>query len=263
MTEPNSRSAPPAGPRALLRLVEVFAFLSDRKAGATLTEIGSALEVPVSSLLAILRLLVQEQYLVRSGTAYRIGPGAQALALRILGESHLGTLALGLMRKLSREVGETVVLARPDDNGDRVIYTDVVECERAVRYAVQVGDTRPYYASAAGRVVLAYKDAGWIERYLDRTPLTRITPRTLHQRSRLMVTLEEVRRTGVSESVEEYTDGGAGIAAPLFGHGGELTGVLTIGAVATRARQEGERYSAAVKAYAADLSALLAVRSAR
>jgi len=61
----------------------------------------------------------------------------------------LGVLARGLMMKLSRDVGETAVLARADDR-KCVVYTDVVESAASVRCAVEVGAPRPYYASAAG-----------------------------------------------------------------------------------------------------------------
>jgi IclR family acetate operon transcriptional repressor len=258
MIDVKDRAVEAVGPRALLRLVEVLAFLSDRKEGATLTEIGSALDVPVSSLLAILRVLVGEHYLERRATSYVIGRGSYDLAKRILGQNQLGVLARGLMFKLSREINETVVLARADDQRKCVVYTDVVEGEAAVRYAVPLGATRPYYACAAGRIFLAYKDQAWLRRYLETTPLVRLTPRTMHQQIRLVAALKDIRRKGVSQSIEEATDGGAGIAAPIFGDGQALVGVLTIGAIATRARREGPKYRAAVKRSAAEISALLA-----
>jgi DNA-binding IclR family transcriptional regulator len=250
-----------AGPRALLRTLDVLTFLSGRKEGATLTEIAQTLQVPASSLLAILRVLVSEEYLDRQAAAYSIGPRSSTLAQRILGENQLGMLARELMLKLSREVGETVVLARADDRRKCVIYTDVVEGAASVRYAVEVGASRPYYASAAGRVVLAFKDESWLRKYLDNTPLSGITAQTMTNRARLLETLNDVRRKGVSQSIEEATDGGAGIAAPILGIDGNLLGVLTIGAVASRARRDGERYRTAVKQTAAEISALVVALS--
>ena len=250
-----------AGPRALIRTLDVLAFLSGRKEGATLTEIAHTLRVPPSSLLAILRALVQEGYLERQATAYAIGPRSSDLAQRILGENQLGVLARGLMLKLSRDVGETVVLARADDRRKCVVYTDVVEGAASVRYAVEVGATRPYYASAAGRVVLAFKDENWLRHYLDNTTLQGITAQTLTSRTRLLETLKDIRRKGVSQSFEEATDGGAGVAAPILAGDGKLLGVLTIGAVASRARRDGEKYRAAVKQTATEISALLTALS--
>jgi IclR family transcriptional regulator, acetate operon repressor len=249
------------GPRALLRTLDVLAFLSGKKEGATLTEIAQTLRVPASSLLAILRVLVSEGYLERQATAYGIGPRSSDLAQRIIGENQLGVLARGLMMKLSRDVGETVVLARADDRRKCVVYTDVVEGAANVRYAVEAGATRPYHASAAGRVVLAFKDESWLRHYLDNTPLQAITTQTMTSRARLLETLKDVRRKGVSQSIEEATDGGAGIAAPILSGDGRLLGVLTIGAVASRARRDGEKYRTAVKRTAMEISALLSALS--
>ena len=246
-----------AGPRALLRTLDVLAFLSGRKEGATLTEIAQTLRAPASSLLAILRMLVNEGYLERQATSYCIGLRSSDLAQKILGENQLGVLARGLMMKLSRDVGETVVLARADDRRKCIVCTDVVEGAASVRYAVAVGTTRPYYASAAGRVVLAHKDDGWIQNYLDNTSLQGITTHTTTSRSRLLETLKDIRRRGVSQSFEESTDGGAGIAAPILSSDGKLLGVLSIGAIASRARRDGEKYCNAVKQAAAEISALV------
>jgi IclR family transcriptional regulator, acetate operon repressor len=245
------------GPRALLRTLDVLAFLSGRTEGATLTEIAQTLRVPASSLLAILRVLVNEGYLKRQATAYCIGLRSSDLAQKILGENQLGVLARGLMTKLSRDVGETVVLARADDRRKCIVCTDVVEGAASVRYAVAVGTTRPYYASAAGRVVLAHKDDSWVQNYLDNTSLHGITAQTVTSRSRLLETLKNVRRSGVSLSFEEATDGGAGIAAPILSGDGKLLGVLSIGAIASRARRDNEKYVNAVREAAAELSALV------
>ena len=132
-----------------------------------------------------------------------------------------------------------------------------MEGAASVRYAVAVGTTRPYYASAAGRVVLAHKDDSWVSNYLDNTSLHSITAQTVTSRSRLLETLKDVRRSGVSLSFEEATDGGAGIAAPILASDGKLLGVLSIGAIASRARRDSEKYGNAVKQAAAEISVLL------
>ena len=123
-----------------------------------------------------------------------------------------------------------------------------MEGAASVRYAVAVGTTRPYYASAAGRVVLAHKDDSWVSNYLDNTSLHSITAQTVTSRSRLLETLKDVRRSGVSLSFEEATDGGAGIAAPILASDGKLLSVLSIGAIASRARRNSEKYGNAVAA---------------
>ena len=246
-----------AGPRSALRLVDMLALIATAPHGATLTELGEALAVPKSSLLAILRVLTAADYVQRVGTTYRLADEAFGLARKILGLDHVAATARGVMKRLSDEVCETVLLAMPDDGRGLIVYTHIVEGTSNVRYMVPVGDTRPYYASAAGRVVLAARSDAWLSDYIACTELRRLRPGTPHTAAALLAAVRTVRRDGVSESFEEVTDGGAGVAAPLTDRDGRLAGVLVIGAVSARAQRNRAAYRAAVKRAAYEVSWLL------
>ena len=246
-----------AGPRSALRLVDMLALIATAPHGATLTELGEALAVPKSSLLAILRVLTAADYVQRVGTTYRLADEAFGLARKILGLDHVAATARGVMKRLSDEVCETVLLAMPDDGRGLIVYTHIVEGTSSVRYMVPVGDTRPYYASAAGRVVLAARSDAWLSDYIACTELRRLRPGTPHTAAALLAAVRTVRRDGVSESFEEVTDGGAGVAAPLTDRDGRLAGVLVIGAVSARAQRNRAAYRAAVRRAAYEVSWLL------
>lgn len=223
----------------------------------TLTELADVLAVPKSSVLAILRVLAVSEHVERVGTSYRLGNTAFDLARRILGLDHVAYTARGVMKRLSEEVSETVLLAMPDDGRKLIVYTHIVEGTSTVRYTVPIGDTRPYYASAAGRVVLASRSDAWLSDYLATTELKRLRPGTPHTKAAIRKLVVAVQRDGVSESHEEVTDGGAGIAAPLTERDGRLAGVLVIGAVSARAHRNRATYQAAVKRAASEISWLL------
>lgn len=225
--------------------------------GLTLTELGDALAVPKSSVLAILRVLVASEHVERVGAAYRLGDAAFDLARRILGLDHIASTARGVMKRLSEEMLETVLLAIPDDGRKLIVYTYIVEGTSSVRYTVPIGDTRPYYASAAGRVVLASRSDAWLSDYLATTELKRLRSGTPHTPAAIRKLVATVQRDGVSESYEEVTDGGAGIAAPLTERDGRLAGVLVIGAVSARAQRNRTAYREAVKRAASEISWLL------
>ena len=246
-----------SGPRSALRLMELLASIAAAPEGATLTALGEDVGVPKSSLLALLRVLAAGGYVQRVGSLYRLGEEAFELARTILGLDHVASTARGVMKRLSDEVVETVLLAKPDDGRGLIVYTHVVEGSSNVRYTVPVGDTRPYYASAAGRVVLASRSDAWLSDYLASTELKRLRPNTPHTAEAVRKLVAAVRRDGVSESHEEVTDGGAGVAAPLTGQDGRLAGVLVIGAVCARAQRNRAVYREAVKRAAKDISWLL------
>ncbi len=245
------------GPRAAVRLLDILSLVAEAPSGLTLTELGDALAVPKSSVLAILRVLAASEHVERLGATYRLGDAAFDLARRILGLDHVAYTARGVMRRLSEEVSETVLLAMPDDGRKLIVYTHIVEGTNSVRYTVPIGDTRPYYASAAGRVVLASRSDAWLSDYLATTELKRLRPGTPHTRAAIRRLVAAVQRDGVSESHEEVTDGGAGIAAPLTERDGRLAGVLVIGAVSARAQRNRTAYQEAVKRAASEISWLL------
>src|SRR5262249_48373337 len=133
-----------------------------------------------------------------------------------------------LMRPFTEELWqrsrETVYVAVLDEEALRITYIDAIESPQPIRYGVPVGTTRPLYCSAAGRLLLAYRDDDWREAYVKMAQLERLTPHTITDRAALRKTLQEVRRTGVSITLEESAVGAGGIAVPLFGHGGQVFG---------------------------------------
>ena len=246
-----------AGPRAAVRLLDILAMVAEAPHGLTLADLADALSVPKSSVLAILRVLAASDHVERVGATYRLGNAAFDLARRILGLDHVAYTARGVMKRLSEEVSETVLLAMPDDGRKLIVYTHIVEGTSSVRYTVPIGDTRPYYASAGGRVVLASRSDAWLSDYLATTELKRLRPGTPHTPAAIRKLVAAVKRDGVSESHEEVTDGGAGIAAALTERDGRLAGVLVIGAVSARAHRNRSVYQRAVKRAASEISWLL------
>lgn len=221
--------------------MRVFALL-DAIAGAadglTLSELSAALEAPKSSLLVLLRPLVAMGYLDHGSARYTLGGAAFRIASDILSARQFPKLVRAYMEELAARTRESVFLAALDADARTVTYVECIESPQAVRYVVPAGTTRALYASAAGRVLLAFQDEAWRERYLKSVRIERLTPRTVTDRDALRRELQAIRKSGVAVVVGEAIEGAAGLAAPLAAADGTVRHALLVGAPVERFQRE-------------------------
>ena len=244
-------------PRSLMRLIGLFAAIAQAEDGLTLAKLSSALDSPKSSLLMLLRPLTAKGYLTHEGGIYRLGSSIYRLAADILSKRNFPKLIRPYMEELAAKSAETVFLAVIDREAQVVTYVEGVESPQPVRYMAPVGSARPLYASAAGRLLLAYEDAAWQERYLRSTPLKPMTERTVTNRTKLKKELGKIRRTGIAISVGEAIPGAAGIAAPIFNTDGTVAAALLIGAPVDRFQKKVASLRELVRKAAAQASGVL------
>ena len=264
VTAPNPMSIPPraysrdAGPRALGRALEVLEALARRRDGATLSALSQRLGSPKSSLLYLLRPMTRLGYLVRNPDGrYRLGPAAFTLAMAALSNRELPELARPFLEDLVAKSGETALLATMAGDAEAAVYIDKVESQNPIRYGARIGERRPLYCSAIGKLLLAYLEPSRRQEYLRTTRLKAFTPQTPVTRPTLRRMLDEIRSTGLSVSLDEIAEGAAGIAAPVFDRHGVVTAGLVLGATSQRVRAEQPRLAALVMDRAHELSRVL------
>ena len=225
------------GPRSLNRILSLFDLLAQSNRRMSLSELSSALDCPKSSLLVLLRPLTEMSYLMRENDAYFLGPRIFQFAQSILANHPFGSVLRGVMNDLVKQTGETVLYAVRD--GDRVVYSSVIESPQPVRYVAQTGVDRPLFCSASGLVMLAYDTPEELDAYFERTELTPLTGNS--------ITDENALRHMVSE-------------IPVFRADGNLAGALVIGAPLERAARNRKLCVTAAKASAEQLSLALGYR---
>jgi len=247
-----------AGPRALGRALEVLEALARRRDGATLSGLSQRLGSPKSSLLYLLRPMTRLGYLVRGlDGRYRLGPAAFTLAMAALASRELPELARPFLVDLADTSGETALIATMAGDAPAAVYIDKVESRNTVRYTARIGERRPLYCSAIGKLLLAYLPSERRQDYLKTTRLKAFTSRTPVTRAALRRALDEIRSTGLSVSVDEITEGAAGIAAPVFDRHGEVLAGLVLGAPSQRVLAEQPRLATLVVESAGRLSRVM------
>jgi DNA-binding IclR family transcriptional regulator len=255
---PGGRAAGGAasGPRAMSRVLRLFDLLAARRSGLTLSEASDALGVPKSTLLASLKALVADGFLIAEGGAYVLGPGAYRLAGTILASWSMPDMMRPYVRGLADETRESVGFGIVDWEIGQVIYTDGVNSTQPVQYAMRVGLRAPLHASAAGRVLLAYGPPARVAEYMKRTPFRKLTEATLTTAEELEAKLGEVRELGYCASFGELLKDTAAIAVPVFDPNDEITGALMVGAPLERMRGNYDSLLAAIRSYGRRASGL-------
>lgn len=259
-TTEERRSGSPQSVTRVIRLLEVLCASND---AVSLADLSRRLGTPKSSLAALLRGLADEDLVVTTDGAWRLGPGAFGLgsalteARRRLQSSDL--IREG-MRRLCDRTGETVLLAVGDHEGDMVTYVDLVESRNVVRYSVTIGDRRPFYATAGGRALLATCSPEAVSSYLQRVLPQRLASTTEVDPGALARVIEQARAEGFAQTVDQAAEGVTGTASVIRDAAGAVVGALVVAAPSGRSRDRLDDLARMVMAEAAAISRSLGFR---
>jgi len=245
-----------SGPRSLTRLLGLFGVLSQTGNGMSLAELSVALESPKSSLLNLLRPLVAEGYLIHGNGAYRLGPSIYRLSAKVMAAWNFPSIIRPFMEELSVRTEETVLLGVMDPEAETLTYVEIIDSPHPVRYQIPVGTTRPLYASAAGRLLLAYSDKKWLDSYLSSVVFKAKTAIPI-SRGALRQELDKVRAEGVSWSIDAYMKGLSAVAGPVFDATGRCVASLNIAGPSDRFRSELDFLKGTVKEVTAKTSGVI------
>ena len=226
-----------SGPRSLTRLLGLFGVLSQASNGMTLAELSVALESPKSSLLNLLRPLVAEGYLIHGSGTYRLGPSIYRLSAGVMAAWNFPNIIRPFMEELSVRTEETVLLGVMNNEAETLTYVEIIDSPHPVRYQIPVGTTRPLYASAAGRLLLAFSEKKWLDSYLASVVFKTKTAIPI-SRGALRQELEKIRAEGVSWSIDGYMKGLSAVAGPVFDASGRCVASLNIAGPSERFRSE-------------------------
>ena len=143
---------------------------------------------------------------------YRLGAAAIGLGANYFGPAALAQSLHPALVVLAREVDELVHLGVL--NGDRVIYVDKVEPDKAIRVWSQVGRNAPAATTSLGRAILAYRPIP--DDQLDAFAHSEIEVAQLRQ------AMAAARQRGYATEIEENEPGIACLGVPLLSNGGAI-----------------------------------------
>jgi DNA-binding IclR family transcriptional regulator len=222
------------------RVLDILEALSNARGGFTLSALARELRIPKSSAWNLLNTLISRRYVDQTAEG-RFVLGARMFELGAQGSAiaRLRDIARPIMVDLARRSGETVFLGvlTPDF---AVLQIEKVVSTNIIRYDAEIGLLRPAHCTSMGKVLLASLPRGELERFLERAPFKRFTPKTLTGADELRSALAEVRDAGAAHNVEEMVADASAIAAPVRSASSETIAGLLVGGPTSRILQDVE-----------------------
>lgn len=250
-------------PQSVTRVIQILDALCASPTPVSLANLSRVLNAPKSSIAALLRGLADAGFVVALEGAYRLGPSAFGLGSALLEARRRlqsSDLVRDGMRRLADRSGETVLFAVRDAGGETMTYVDVIESRNAVRFSVSVGDRRPLYCTAGGRVLLAALTDEELRRYLNQLKPQQLTATTEIDKRRLAELIAAAREAGVAQTLDQAADGVTGTASAIHGASGTVIGALIVAAPSARLKERGAQLALLVREEAASISRSLGHR---
>lgn len=198
-----------------------------------LTPLAAQLELGKSTAHLLLQTLAADGMVevdLVSG-AYRVGLRAFEIGATAIEQGGFGARLIGAMEELGRRCNESVSLGVL--SAGSVLIAQRVESPEVLRADIRPGTRMPLHASASGKVLLAAIPERSVLQFLPES-LTASARKTHRDRAALLAELEQVRAQGFAAQSDEFVDGIAAVAAPVFAAGGKMLAALSIAGPAAR-----------------------------
>lgn len=210
----SSSAAPRSGTQSIERAIAVLECFaaSDRSLG--LSDIARTVGLTPSTTHRLLRALVAAGYVEQEPMSehYRLGIGIAVLGQRAI--EHSGYhLARPVLDRLSATTGESASLGIR--RGDEVVVIERATSPAPLRFDHPPGAEIALYASAMGKVLLAFSRRSLDAEIAAINVFSQFTDRTITAPDDLLVELTTVKAQGYATNVEERHLGACGLAAPV------------------------------------------------
>ncbi|MFD5567450.1 IclR family transcriptional regulator [Streptomyces cadmiisoli] len=214
-----------AGPvQSIERAAAILRLLAGGPRRLGLGEVASSLGLAKGTAHGILRTLQHVDFVEQDEATgkYQLGAALLHLGTSYLDVNELRSRSINWADALAARSGEAVRLGTYLEG--RVLIVHHVFRPDDTLQTLDVGTLLPLHASSLGKVLLAYRAAP-LDAALD-AGLDAYTRHTLVTPEQLARALAGVQEQGWAAEVQEMSMGGAGVAAPIRGHGGLVVGAV-------------------------------------
>lgn len=200
---------------ALARGLAMLELLASGDEPLTLIDISENTGLPKSTLVRLLSVLNEMDYVVRvdERPAYRLGHKVLRLSNAYMSSLDLSAVAETYLAPLADRTGQTANLGMLD--GDQVIHVAVHEPDRPIRFRATAGARDHSYCTGLGKVLLSYTDPAELDDHLPAEPFHRYTEQTITTRDELTRELKRIVRRGYGFDDNERSVGLRCVAVPV------------------------------------------------
>ena len=177
------------------------------------TELSKMVKLHKSTVFNIVATLEHERILVKveGGSRYKLGVELFRLGTSV--DASLRKVAYPYLEKLSKMFLETVNLV--GRNGNNIIYIEKFESPSSMLINTEGGKMLPLYCTAAGKAIMSQLDEEALESALSNETYIKFTAHTRSDRDSVIHDLDEGRRKGYWEDLEEFENGLVCVSVPI------------------------------------------------
>ena len=194
-----------------------------------LSEIAKELEVDISHARRLLNTLVEENLLVKKERKYTLGLSVLNLSGIVNSHLNIHLEARPILQPIVEQLGITIHMGILE--GTKIIYLDKLEASHPIKMASGVGHSHPSYCTGCGKAILSFQKEDDLEDILQKIEMQGIiksTSNTVTNVDELRKQLTEIQNAGYAVTCDEYQEGVASIAAPIFNYNGEVIAAVAI-----------------------------------
>jgi DNA-binding IclR family transcriptional regulator len=219
-----------------------------------LTEMSQHLSLSKSNVYRIVITLEHNGYLAKTkDLKYKLGTKLFYLGRLVLDRQKLIPIARPLLRDLMKKTRETTVLSIFSYNNAVTFIVKEVP-DHSITFGPKIGMTLPAYATADGKILLAFSDPEFLDSYLEQTELRKRTANTITSKELITKALADIRKKGYAVDNEEAEAGLIGIAAPVYNIQAKVIAAISIVGPAVRLAPKQEFLARAIIETAAQIS---------
>lgn len=220
------------GVQAVERVVQALEILA-KEGSAAVGDVAERMGVHKSTASRILGALETHGFVQQSSRRgkYQLGVGLLRVASSIPRRLSLVHTARPVLEDLAQQFGETVNLAVRRD--EYAVNVDQAMGTANLASYDWIGNLTPLHATSSGKIFLAYMHVTERNDLLAQTEYRAFTPQTL-TREKLETELPLIVQHGYATTRGELEDGLNAIAAPVFGHTGDVVGAISLSGPAFR-----------------------------
>ena len=190
-----------------------------------ITDIADTLHLSKSTVSRLIKDLVEEGYLEKTSSKYRLGLSLLCLSGVITSHLEIYRESKDLIKELVNRLEETAHIAILEEMN--VAYLHKVECKQPVPLLTNIGKKNPPTCTGSGKILLAYQTIETVERIIN-AGLPKMGPNSIIEPQQLLHELETVRAKGYAICIDEMQEGIISIGAPIRDYTNEVVAAINV-----------------------------------
>jgi IclR family transcriptional regulator, KDG regulon repressor len=217
-----------------MKALEVLEHLAEAEGGLRLSDMETSTGFPASTTHRLLLTLIERGYVEQDADTGRYYLGAKILSLQSTGvrRMNISRMAFPTLNNIKNSLNEAVNLGIRSEKS--VVYLDTLPADASLSFYSPPGTRMPLFATAMGKVLLAYLSPAVRDSLLAGIELQPLTPHTITSLPQLIEELSRVRLQGYAIDNQEYSRGIRCFAAAIRDHHGEVVASVSTTALIDR-----------------------------